>query len=860
MPGNANSSTSVKDEQIATGSNVNKKKAPDHSYTFREKKLGVWTLYYPWTSEWTPTPMKFGIQNNLKQITAITAVWYRFFTEVFALGPAVMCLYFVSLVSSSILPSVQLSNDTSLLNLAEAALVGRIERTAVIVEFRKLGVRYISTLVMVLATSALKEYSGSIIEQRVTLHFEQQILAIQSRLELGASQDPNVKSHLKTAEGYISRPWITLSGLVDMLLSIGEVLALSTTFKGEFMSSESAGSLGIFSVLCPLLWGLHGLVNTKGNVGFAKVTDPNWRQMRAMRWIGTNEVYKQEVLSSGLVEYINNQYARALSKLGDTSTKDPWAAERAGWSRLDRLNQTLDSLPLLFYAWSISHSPSGFSLSHMVRMQQTTRVMRMVIATMISRLKSISALSNNLVILYELLALGPGITDGFISYPDEAHARQKGMATEFKDVSFGYPSALKKTLNKLSFKVEPGQLCVIVGENGCGKSTTISLINRLYDCESGEIYIDGLPIRDYKISTLRAATNIMHQSYSYFPLTIRENLTMKDTGDPTTQTKRIENATKLGGAYDFIQKLPLKFETNFIPIHIGISSPGTRAVDREQFKCLMETEKHSNLSGGQWQRLELSRSFMKNSERTRLLCYDEPSASLDPKAEAGDGSTIEQGTHKTLLTQKGEYAKMYEIQSRAFVESEMEDALNVLVAIAAIYFAYRWLSRDNGGAGTGGNARPATVLGFTPKNVTPEMIASVRSAFPQESIDNIRYDLLKSGSVEITSNKILERGYLDRPPPAYFTLYPPTPAADVTTTDTPSPTSTNDTSVKNTSLLSRYGLEARANEGSATEFSDKAAWEDSASKREASLKERKAQMILAARQRMLAQQSQSSSS
>ncbi|KAF8698290.1 P-loop containing nucleoside triphosphate hydrolase protein, partial [Rhizoctonia solani] len=841
MPDNANSSTSVKNKQIMTGSNVNKKKAPDHLYTFREKKLGVWTLYYPWTSEWTPTPMKFGIQNNLKQITAITAVWYRFFTEVFALGPAVMCLYFVSLVSSSILPSVQLSNDTSLLNLVEAALVGRIERTAVIIEFRKLGVRYISTLVMVLATSALKEYSESIIEQRVTLHFEQQILAIQSRLELGASQDPNVKSHLRTAEGYISRPWITLSGLVDMLLSIGEVLALSTTFKGEFMSSESAGSLGIFSVLCPLLWGLHGLVNTKRNVGFAKVTDPNWRQMRAMRWIGTNEVYKQEVLSSGLVEYINNQYARALSKLGDTSTKDPWAAERAGWSRLDRLNQTLDSLPLLFYAWSISHSPSGFSLSHMVRMQQTTRVMRMVIATMISRLKSISALSNNLVILYELLALGPGITDGFISYPDEAHARQKGMAIEFKDVSFGYPSALKKTLNKLSFKIEPGQLCVIVGENG-------------------EIYIDGLPIRDYKISTLRAATNIMHQSYSYFPLTIRENLTMQDTGDPTTQTKRIENATKLGGAYDFIQKLPLKFETNFTPIHIGISSPGTRVVDREQFKCLMETEKHSNLSGGQWQRLELSRNFMKNSERTRLLCYDEPSASLDPKAEAGDGSAIEQGTHKTLLAQKGEYAKMYEIQSRAFVESEMEDALNVLVAIAAIYFAYRWLSRDNGGAGTGGNARPATVLGFTPKNVTPEMIASVRSAFPQESIDNIRYDLLKSGSVEITSNKILERGYLDRPPPAYFTLYPPTPPADVTTTDTPSPTNTNDTSVKNTSLLSRYGLEARANEGSATEFSDKAAWEDSASKREASLKERKAQMILAARQRMLAQQSQSSSS
>lgn len=92
-----------------------------------------------------------------------------------------------------------------------------------------------------------------------------------------------------------------------------------------------------------------------------------------------------------------------------------------------------------------------------------------------------------------------------------------------------------------------------------------------------------------------------------------------------------------------------------------------------------------------------------------------------------------------------------------------------------------------------------------------------------------------------------------KPPPAYFTLYPPTPAADVTTTDTPAPSPTpsasSSTATKNASLISRYGLEARANtEGNSTEFSDKAAWEDSAAKREASLRERKAQMILAARQ------------
>ncbi|QRW07440.1 CUE domain protein [Ceratobasidium sp. AG-Ba] len=195
----------------------------------------------------------------------------------------------------------------------------------------------------------------------------------------------------------------------------------------------------------------------------------------------------------------------------------------------------------------------------------------------------------------------------------------------------------------------------------------------------------------------------------------------------------------------------------------------------------------------------------------------------------------------------------------------MEDTLNVLVAIAVIYFAFKWFSSGDSQTSPSGNPRPSAVLGFTPKNVTPEMIASVRSAFPQESIDNIRYDLLRSGSVEVTSNKILERGYLDRPPPAYFTLYPATSAADATTTDTPAPTPTpsdsTSTSSSKPNLISRYGLEARATtETGSGEYNDKAAWEDSAAKREASLKERKAQMILAARQRMMAQQAASAPS
>ncbi|CAE6469660.1 unnamed protein product, partial [Rhizoctonia solani] len=323
--------------------------------------------------------------------------------------------------------------------------------------------------------------------------------------------------------------------------------------------------------------------------------------MQALHKIGTEDKYKQETLGSGLEDYIDSEYARAMSGLGDISTGDPWYPEQA-WFSLDDLGLLFDSLPLVLYAWSTVHAPSNFSLSAVLKIQQTNTAMQMAARAMIRRFKSVSNLSYNITTLYEVLSFQPGIVDGHVSYPDEAHMDQKGMAIEFKNVGFGYPMAPNKVLKSVSFKVEPGQLCVIVGENGCGKSTTINLINRLYDCDSGEIYVDGCPIQEYKVSTLRAAVDVMYQSYAYFPLTIKENLLMGNPS-PIDAEECLENATKLGGAYDFIQQLPLKFETNLEPMETGWTLPGCSVADCEQFKSLAATEKQVELSGGQWQRL-----------------------------------------------------------------------------------------------------------------------------------------------------------------------------------------------------------------------------------------------------------------
>jgi len=190
----------------------------------------------------------------------------------------------------------------------------------------------------------------------------------------------------------------------------------------------------------------------------------------------------------------------------------------------------------------------------------------------------------------------------------------------------------------------------------------------------------------------------------------------------------------------------------------------------------------------------------------------------------------------------------------------MGEVVNVIVAFAVIVFVFRW-------ATSGGDSveqRSATdTLGFRPKPVTQVMIDTIANMFPDIPVDNVRYDLLRTGSVELTSNKILERGFLDAPPPAYYTLFPRD--ANATNTNRPlSGVAARGSEKKSAeSLISRYNLQDRAAKAEPIpedKIGGKAVWEDSAEKREASLRERKAQMILAARQRMLAQQQKSATS
>ncbi|KAI0683521.1 hypothetical protein C8Q76DRAFT_762754 [Earliella scabrosa] len=198
----------------------------------------------------------------------------------------------------------------------------------------------------------------------------------------------------------------------------------------------------------------------------------------------------------------------------------------------------------------------------------------------------------------------------------------------------------------------------------------------------------------------------------------------------------------------------------------------------------------------------------------------------------------------------------------------MGEVVNVLVAVAVIVLVVRWAS--SGSKESSGAPSATTVLGFRPKNVTPEMVETIHSMFPDIPSDNIRYDLLRTGSVQLTSNKILERGFLPPPPAAYYDIYPraaqpAAPATPAPTRATPAnATAGPSQSKKQENLITRYHLEGRTTATSVSaapeEAGGKAIWEETAEKREASLRERKARMILAARERLLAQQAKEAGS
>jgi ABC-type multidrug transport system fused ATPase/permease subunit len=171
-------------------------------------------------------------------------------------------------------------------------------------------------------------------------------------------------------------------------------------------------------------------------------------------------------------------------------------------------------------------------------------------------------------------------------------------------VTFAYPGSKGSVnvLNDVSISIKAGQLVVIVGANGSGKSTIIKILSRLYDPTSGDIHVDGQPMQQYHLSDLRQAIATLTQDHLIYPLSLLENIGLGHPDLPS-DVDLVTGASKLGGAYDCISKLGDGFGTylNTASNAYGMNLPSdsTNPLRKE----LKKLQKMVDISGGERQRV-----------------------------------------------------------------------------------------------------------------------------------------------------------------------------------------------------------------------------------------------------------------
>ncbi|RUS91668.1 hypothetical protein EGW08_000641 [Elysia chlorotica] len=257
------------------------------------------------------------------------------------------------------------------------------------------------------------------------------------------------------------------------------------------------------------------------------------------------------------------------------------------------------------------------------------------------------------------------------AYSKEGKKPAQGAFTaclRFKGIHFRYPMRPDvKILNGLYLSVEPGQTLALVGESGCGKSTTVQLVERFYDPEGGQVCLDKYGIEDLNIEWLRSQIGLVSQEPILFDRSIADNIAYGDNSR-TVSMDEIIQAAKSANMHNFVQSLPLGYDTN-------VGSKGTQ------------------LSGGQKQRVAIARALIRNP---KILLLDEATSALDnesekivqealDKARAGRtcitiahrlttirdadkiavfkaGMVHEIGTHDTLMRKRGLYYNLQNAQ------------------------------------------------------------------------------------------------------------------------------------------------------------------------------------------------------
>jgi len=251
----------------------------------------------------------------------------------------------------------------------------------------------------------------------------------------------------------------------------------------------------------------------------------------------------------------------------------------------------------------------------------------------------------------------------------------------FEKVSFRYPGQDRMIFDGLDLTIPIGRCTAIVGVNGAGKTTLVKLLARLYEPTAGTIRLDGVDIRSFPVHAWRAKLAVIFQDFARYEMSAADNVALG----------AVSHHGDLAGIRAAIEAVGLQTTLDALP----------RGIDTPLARHLTDG---TDLSGGQWQRVALARALFAFRHGSEILVLDEPTASLDVRAEAGffaeftevargattllishrfstvrqadlivvleNGRVTEQGSHQQLLDRDGRYAHLFRLQAHRFTDAD----------------------------------------------------------------------------------------------------------------------------------------------------------------------------------------------
>ena len=530
---------------------------------------------------------------------------------------------------------------------------------------RYLALKYvgIEAIALIVLAASQKGLTVSQSLLRVLLGQRVNVLILEKALTLDLAHFEDSEFYDKMSQARSQASSRPLS-LISRMFGLGQSALTLLTFSGLLLN---------FSVWAVVVLVLAAIPSFIAETRFSEHAfrlfrwrSPETRQQHYLETLLAREDYAKEVQLYQLGGMLLQRYRDIFNRLYGEDRN--LTIQKGVWGYLLGLLSTIAFYGA--YTWMVIEAIAGkISLGEMT---MYLVVFRQGQSTFASALTSIGGMyEDNLYLanLYEFLEQ---------PVPQSAGKITEGIIADgirFENVSFCYPQSQEPVLKDISLHLQHGEKLAIVGENGSGKTTLIKLLTRLYVPSDGRILLDGVDLNDWDIDVLRKRIGVIFQNFVQYQFTVGENVGVGDVEHLDDQ-QEWELASEKGMAKPFINNMPQGFGTQ-----LG-----------KWFKGGQE------LSGGQWQKIALSRAFMRS--QADILVLDEPTAAMDAEAEMSifnhfraltknqmvvlishrfstvrmadkiivmaNGRIIEQGSHEQLLALNGRYAHLFSLQAEGY--------------------------------------------------------------------------------------------------------------------------------------------------------------------------------------------------